>query len=283
MPTVRTSRNVARETKRRREDSPVVAVAAAAAPLEENQPKKKDRRGRSWEESYDALVDYKKQHGNCKVPFLNKEDRALGKWVSNQRSSNRYCPKKLTPEKKDRLTQLEFDWETLEEKQERQWNEFFQRLKVYRMMYLDCCVSQGSKLGTWVANQRALDKRGALPSHRKEKLESVKFTLSINASPPERDHSKQDEKWFAQYNVLVEFHKDHGHCLVPNNYKKDKSLGKWVARQRTTNKEGSMRPDRFQPLEDIGFVWEVDCADPKASLTKRQWDEMYQVSTPRRV
>jgi hypothetical protein len=28
-----------------------------------------------------------------------------------------------------------------------------------------------------------------------------------------------------------------------------------------------MRPDRFQLLEDIEFVWEVDCADPKASLT----------------
>jgi hypothetical protein len=263
--------------------SPVVG-----SPLREegHQPKKKPRPRRSWIESFQSLVDYKAQHGNCNVPFLYKEDTALGDWVSTQRS-NRYCPKKLTPEKKGKLTQLGFNWETKEEKEERVWNEFFQRLKAYRREYLDCCVPRQFKedpsLGIWVSNQRALYKRGALPSHRKEKLESVKFTLSINASPPERDHSKQDEKWFAQYNVLVEFHKDHGHCLVPNNYKKDKSLGKWVARQRTTNKEGSMRPDRFQPLEDIGFVWEVDCADPKASLTKRQWDEMYQVSTPRRV
>jgi hypothetical protein len=37
-----------------------------------------------------------------------------------------------------------------------------------------------------------------------------------------------------------------------------------------------MRPDRFQLLDEIDFVWEVDCADLKASLTPLQWDEMYQ-------
>jgi hypothetical protein len=89
MPTNRSSRNVTRETKRRREDSPVVAVAAAAAPLEENQPKKKPARRpkRNWNESFQALVDYKKQHGNCNVPNRYKEDRALGQWVTVDRST----------------------------------------------------------------------------------------------------------------------------------------------------------------------------------------------------
>jgi hypothetical protein len=276
MPTNRSSRNVTREAKRRREDSPVVAVA----PLEENQPKKKPaRRRRNWDESFQALVEYKKQNGNCNVPQKYKDDIALGHWVSMQRF-NRYCSKKLTPEKKGKLTQLGFNWETLEERDERAWNEFFQRLKAYRREYLDCCVPQGFKedpaLGKWVSTQRALDKRGKLPAHRKEKLESVKFTWSINASQSKRDTSTEDAKWFAQYNVLVEFHKKHGHCLVTVSYEQDKSLGIWVTTQRTVNQEGRMRPDRFQLLEDIEFVWKVDVADPEASLHQRHWDEMYQ-------
>jgi hypothetical protein len=182
MPTNSPSRNVTTEAKRRREDSPVVAVAAAAAPLEENQPKKKPRRPRrSWDEYFDVLVKYKEQHDDCKVPDRYKEDRALGKWAQNQRS-NRYCPKKLTLEQKDRLTQLGFDWETRTEKEEHTWNEFFESLKAYRKKCGDCCVPQGFKenrsLANWVNTQRKRYKRGTLPAHRKEKLESVEFTWS---------------------------------------------------------------------------------------------------------
>jgi hypothetical protein len=32
---------------------------------------------------YTALVQYKKQHGNCEVPQLYKEDPSLGSWVHN--------------------------------------------------------------------------------------------------------------------------------------------------------------------------------------------------------
>jgi hypothetical protein len=241
-------------------------------------PKKPRRSPRNWDELYQALVEYKEQHGNCNVPFSYKEDTGLRAWVTIQRS-NRYCSKKLTPEQKDKLKRLGFDWETREEREERVWNEFFERLKAYRREYLDCCVPKGFKedpsLGKWVSNQRQLNKRHKFTPHRKEKLESVKFTWSINAYS-KRDTSHEDEKWSVKYDALVEFRKEHGHCLVLQAYEKDKSLGQWVSHQRAINKEGNMRSDRKQLLEDIEFVWKVDCADPEASLHQRQWDEMYQ-------
>jgi hypothetical protein len=108
-----------------------------------------------------------------------------------------------------------------------------------------------------VHNQRALYKRGKLPAHRKDKLESVRFTWSLQTHS-KRDSSADDEKWFAQYNVLVEFRQEHGHCIVSGISKNDKFLSKWVKTQRQVNKEDWMRPDRFQLLEDIDFVWKVD-------------------------
>jgi hypothetical protein len=89
----------------------------------------------------------------------------------------------------------------------------------------------------------------------------VKFAWSLRAYV-KTDAPKQDENWFVKYEQLVEFHKKHGHCIVPRNNEKDKSLGMWVMTQRKIYRQGRMRPDRFQLLEYIDFVWEVDAADP---------------------
>jgi hypothetical protein len=116
--TVRSSRNVTREVQRLREESPVVAMHIAPLGEDGRRPKTKPSHPkRNWEESFQALVDYKKQKGNCNVPRHDKEDPGLAYWVHKQRS-NRNCSKKMTPEQRDQLTQLEFDWGTKEEKNE---------------------------------------------------------------------------------------------------------------------------------------------------------------------
>ena len=65
-----------------------------------------------------------------------------------------------------------------------------------------------------------------------------------------------------RYAELVEFHRQHGHSLVPNNYKENPSLAEWVKRQRyqykrkTLGAHNSMMPDeRMKKLEKLGFVW----------------------------
>jgi hypothetical protein len=99
----------------------------------------------------------------------------------------------------------------------------------------------------------------------------VKFTWSLK-NKSKRDSSTEDVKWLAKYENLLEFHQehDHCHCIVTSIYEKDKSLGIWVKKQRAINQEGTRPPDRFKLMEDIEFVWEVDFADPDASLTQRQ-------------
>jgi len=39
----------------------------------------------TWEEMYQRLVEYKRDHGDTKVPKKYKEDPQLGTWVHNQR------------------------------------------------------------------------------------------------------------------------------------------------------------------------------------------------------
>ena len=68
----------------------------------------------SWENHYASLVEYKKEYGHCSVPTKYKEDTALGRWVSTQRSEyKKHCegePTTMTDEKIRRLEKIGFAW-----------------------------------------------------------------------------------------------------------------------------------------------------------------------------
>lgn len=68
----------------------------------------------SWENHYASLVAYKKEFGHCSVPTKFKEDTALGRWVSTQRSEyKKYTegePTAMTDEKIKRLEKIGFAW-----------------------------------------------------------------------------------------------------------------------------------------------------------------------------
>jgi hypothetical protein len=247
--------------------------------LEEPQQKKtkaSTRKARTWEESFHALVAYKERHGDCDVPQRYRDDPALGTWVGNQRRG-RFT--KLSQEQRDRFDELGFDWETLQERLDSQWNKKFKKLKEYRRENLDCCVPQGYKkdpeLGNWVSKQRVLHAQGSIRPDRQMKLEYIGFTWSEQREG-KNDTSKGDEKWLESYNKLVDFSKEHKHCIVPNFYKKDKSLGRWVSKQRTGHAKEILPEHQKELLDELGFVWRIDKADADASLSQRAWDELFE-------
>ena len=68
------------------------------------------------------LLEYKKDHGNTKVPYRYAEDRQLGQWVSKQRSD--YKKAQLSTEHTGLLNSIDFDWGA----QQSNWNEMYERL-----------------------------------------------------------------------------------------------------------------------------------------------------------
>lgn len=63
----------------------------------------------SWDEMFSLLVEYKRQHDDCKVPGGWPDNPQLASWVANQRSAKK--AKKLSPEKIHRLNKIGFEWE----------------------------------------------------------------------------------------------------------------------------------------------------------------------------
>ena len=65
----------------------------------------------TWEQSFQKLLAYKKEHGNALVPYRYKtsDGFGLGGWVSTQRKAERLG--KLSQDKKHRLEQVGFVWD----------------------------------------------------------------------------------------------------------------------------------------------------------------------------
>jgi hypothetical protein len=88
-------------------------------------------------------------------------------------------------------------------------------------------------------------------------------------APLKRKSSK--ETWFTKYNELIEFQREHGHVDVPQTYRGNKALGKWVGKQRelykvhienrspdkTMHKACSLNEERVELLNKIGFRWAI--------------------------
>src|SRR5262249_44068902 len=107
-----------------------------------------------WEEGFEHLKTYAKEHKTCRVPARYKTSSGyqLGGGVSGQRLSQGT----LSAERRTKLDALGFDWNPLETL----WESGFEHLQEYAKEHNDCNVTQkyqspdGFKLGLWVGVQR---------------------------------------------------------------------------------------------------------------------------------
>ena len=198
----------------------------------------------SWDEMFLKLVEFKKIHGHCNVPFNWSENPKLAWWVVNQR--RRRTKNGPLSEKRIRLlNEVGFQWQVLYNSL---WNTRFSELVEFKKVHGHCNVQSGwpenPKLSVWVAQQRGRRKKGNLSKERIRRLEELGFIWSI-----------RDAFWEEMFSLLVKFKKTHGHCNVSQT--EHRRLGKWVSRQRQVKKEGKISKDRIRRLEELGFQWQI--------------------------
>lgn len=66
-------------------------------------------------------------------------------------------------------------------------------------------------LAKWVSQQRAQQAQGRLAADRKAKLDAIDFSWKLN-TVKNRNTKTEDKKWMRQYEKLIAFHQEHGHC-----------------------------------------------------------------------
>jgi Helicase associated domain len=145
------------------------------------------------------------------------------------------------------------------------WNRFFALLKSYsdrhgHVLVPRLCETPG--LGDWVTDQRRQYKAWKqgqstqLSRERREKLEALGFAWQVRNRP----------EWEQRFQELIQYKQVNGDCKVPQHYKENKALGKWVAKQREQFKllkkdqHSFLTPYRLEKLNEIGMVWQVRTA-----------------------
>jgi hypothetical protein len=88
---------------------------------------------------------------------------------------------------------------------------------------------------------------GKLRKDRLIQVESLDF--SFRALP---DDSVQAQ-WDRHFECLVQYKRKHGDCLVPQGYKEDRQLGKWVDDLRKLR--NTLSADQRAALAALGFFW----------------------------
>ncbi|GFH44358.1 hypothetical protein CTEN210_00832 [Chaetoceros tenuissimus] len=218
----------------------------------------------TFEERFNALIEFKRKHGHCNVPRAYKADDNLGQWIDNIRSmkSGRRDNRgvyKLSNERIKKLENIGFRWQASHTFEER-FNALIEFKRKHGHCNVPCAYKADDNLGQWVSYVRKMksgrrDNRGVykLTKKRIKKLEKIGFRWTAIHSFEER------------FNALKEYKSKHGHCNVPCAYKADDNLGQWVSRIRgmksgSTDNSGmhKLTKERIKNLENIGFRWKFN-------------------------
>merc|ERR1719148_395596 len=107
-------------------------------------------------------------------------------------------------------------------------------------------------------NRLLRGEQSSLSEERRKKLDDIGFVLKVFVGVP----------WETRYEELVEYKRLNGDCNVPQLYKANPQLGKWVKYQRTLYKrlvrgeQSVLSEEQKKKLEDAGFVLQVVLSVP---------------------
>jgi len=191
----------------------------------------------TWEAKFNELVVYKAEHGDTNIPKNYSSD--LYEWVATQRKNKKN--EKLLPERKNRLHEIGFVWDALEDA----WESKFKELVAYSAEHGNIKVPRNypNGLGSWIKGQRKI--KNNMPLERKARLEGISGWSWDALS----------DKWEEGFYHLKEFADREGHTMVPGKYKTADGyrVGQWVSTQRRNDNLSSERKALLEALP--GWSW----------------------------
>ncbi len=210
-----------------------------------------------WNEKYDELIAFQKEHNHCNVPRGYPLNPPLARWCGRQRAH-----KKSGRLGKEQIALLEavnfvFDKRVI------QWNEMARALVAFEKEHGHSNVPSNHEpnptLGRWCSKQRADKKKGTLSNEQVAVLETIKFDFNF-------DIDQHGANWRKMYETLIAFNKEYGHSTVPQKFALNPQLGTWCSEQRKRKKKGQLSNEQVALLEAINF-------DFDRYVT--QWNEMF--------
>lgn len=143
---------------------------------------------KSFEQRCIDYKNYLQRYNVLDVPRRLPKDaddefKGLNNWAMHVRNGI----KNLTREKRKQLTDVGFNFETKQNRLNRQWRESFEKLKQYKAEHgttqLPWNYQQDKALSEWVHTQRKLKNRGTLIAERQRLLDDIGFHWGVALGP----------------------------------------------------------------------------------------------------
>eukprot|EP00529_Nitzschia_sp_RCC80_P008070 CAMPEP_0113486452 /NCGR_PEP_ID=MMETSP0014_2-20120614/25004_1 /TAXON_ID=2857 /ORGANISM="Nitzschia sp." /LENGTH=1315 /DNA_ID=CAMNT_0000380125 /DNA_START=307 /DNA_END=4254 /DNA_ORIENTATION=+ /assembly_acc=CAM_ASM_000159 len=268
---------------------PRSSTAKAARPQQQQLQQRRPRLNETqWDDMYQRLVQYKKEHGDCLVPRKYEKDPKLAVWCEVQRSLNNQQQRNVAAranapsptnapsfEARDDQGKLPA---TTSSPPAAEFDELSKPQSAPAASPEVPLVDVGTN-STGESMQQYLpdddkNKGKRLTPERKQKLDELGFVWSLRTK-------RVEDNWNQMFQQLVAYKEEHGDCLVPSRYEANLKLAKWVETQRQESKKATdgrstnprLTEERKRRLESIGFEWKVK-QKMKRYYDKR-WDSMF--------
>ena len=237
-----------------------------------------------WQQRIEELLEFKKQHGHCRVPRGYQENLELARWVLNLRQTYRSREKRrlviLSQERMDEMERCGFEWNT--GRKITKWTDRVKELRQYANQHGHVRVPknypENLPLGRWVSKQRThyrhykQGKPSKLNDEQVKQLEAVGFRWF-----DQKGHGPWIEIWEQRLEELKEYQMNHDTIGIPQT---DSSPLSWWCRyqrlQYQSYKEGkksSLTKDQVRQLEVLGIDKFKDIRDQKWDARLEQLKE----------
>jgi hypothetical protein len=211
-----------------------------------------DTRKVSWENSYEAVCKYQKEHGNLKIPakYVSEDGYRIGRWIRHQREM---YPDRLSEERKRRLDSIGMVW-----KVEDTWDAKFRLVEEFYKIHghtkiAGDTVVDGVWIGRWLSEQMAR-LNGTSKTKKKLSKEQVEKLESVGIR---KDVSRAEVAWEEQYQEAKKYYEICGNLEIKKGTKatNGKDLGIWIATQRRNYQKGNLKEEQVKRLGAIGMIW----------------------------
>lgn len=197
----------------------------------------------AFEEARFAEIEaYTRDVGHCNVPEAHPSLGHMGEWLYRKRLAKRRGT--LAAVAIHRLESLGIDWDPHGTAWEKQLDAMRSFIRENGHCEIPSTTPRLVALGAWATGQRLRKRDGTLPLDRVKRLDAIRFTWN-----PAEDNLE------AMFASLAEYKSREGHCNVPYDYAGVPGLGEWLSRQRSARKRGTLTPEKFARLDQLGVVW----------------------------
>lgn len=251
------------------------------------QGKKWSEYDKDWFEKYNLAKEYYLEHGNLKIPFRYSSLKDgiiinLGTWVMTQRQG--YLKGTLSKERIDLLNEIGMAWKI---NNTYSWEYMYNLVKEYYLennilfstTYKININDKNVLLGVWLRNQIKFYNEGKLSIEKIKLLENIGVQWKAEQRKRNRKDNR-DKKWFSLYKEVLEFYKEHGNLIIPNDYLVTVSheeilLKSWYKNQKSMLKLKELSAEKEKLVNELIMLNENNKIKTE---NDKNWFEIYNVA-----